>query len=144
MEKRKLNIIIFIVSIMCSAIAMVYLPDILPSYFDAKGNIIRYASKYEKLLIYPIVSLLVNALLDFIEKRLFDNEHRHISGFFKTYFIMFFAFENIKSILNAVDIKVLNSTWLILIIEIFIIIISWQYNILIEKSNKNRRRRKRA
>ena len=39
MEKRKLNIIIFIVSIMCSAIAMVYLPDILPSYFDAKGNI---------------------------------------------------------------------------------------------------------
>ena len=37
-------------------------------YFDAKGNIIRYASKYEKLLIYPIVSLLVNALLDFIEK----------------------------------------------------------------------------
>mgnify|MGYP004573760347 CR=1 FL=1 len=83
MEKRKLNIIIFIVSIMCSAIAMIYLPDILPSYFDAKGNIIRYASKYEKLLIYPIVSLLVNALLDFIEKRLFDNEHRHISGFQK-------------------------------------------------------------
>ena len=86
MEKRKLNIIIFIVSIMCSAIAMVYLPDILPSYFDAKGNII----------------------------------------------------------LNAVNIKVLNSAMLIFVIEIFMIIISWQYNILIEKSNKNRRRRKRA
>ena len=138
MEKRKLNIIIFIVSIMCSAIAMVYLPDILPSYFDAKGNI------YQRSLIYPIVSLLVNALLDFIEKRLFDNEHRHISGFFKTYFIMFFAFENIKGILNAVNIKVLNSAMLIFVIEIFMIIISWQYNILIEKSNKNRRRRKRA
>ena len=64
--------------------------------------------------------------------------------FFKTYFIMFFAFENIKGILNAVNIKVLNSAMLIFVIEIFMIIISWQYNILIEKSNKNRRRRKRA
>ena len=57
---------------------------------------------------------------------------------------MFFAFENIKGILNAVNIKVLNSAMLIFVIEIFMIIISWQYNILIEKSNKNRRRRKRA
>ena len=57
---------------------------------------------------------------------------------------MFFAFENIKGILNAVNIKVLNSAMLIFVIEIFMIIISWQYNILIEKSNKNRRRRKHA
>lgn len=144
MEKRKLNIVIFIVSIMCSIIAMLYLPDILPSYLDAKGNIIRYASKYEKVLIYPVVSLLVNGLLDFIERRLFDNNHRYISGFFKTYFIMFFAFENIKSILNAINVQVLNSAILIVIIEIFMIVISWQYNILIEKSNENKRRRKSA
>ena len=57
---------------------------------------------------------------------------------------MFFAFENIKGILNAVNIKVLNSAMLIFVIEIVMIILSWQYNILIEKSNKNRRRRKRA
>ena len=78
-------------------------------------------------------------------KNITDVSIRNIKNIiFKTYFIMFFAFENIKGILNAVNIKVLNSAMLIFVIEIFMIIISWQYNILIEKSNKNRRRRKRA
>ena len=51
---------------LCSFIALIYMPDVLPSYFDSKGNIVRYASKYERVLMYPTVSILVNVLLDFI------------------------------------------------------------------------------
>lgn len=141
MGRRKLNIFIFIVSMLCSVVALIYMPDVLPSYFDGKGNIVRYASKYEKVLIYPIVSILVNFLLDFIEKKKFDINHRHISGFLKTYFIFFFAFENIKSILNAFSIKVMNSSLLILMVEIVMLVISWQYNIIRERNNEQRRRR---
>lgn len=141
MGKRKLNIIIFLVSILCSVIALIYMPDILPSYYDADGNVIRYGTKYERVLIYPIVSLLVNFLLDIIEKKKFDINHRSISGFFKTYFLFFFAFENIKSILNAFSITVMNSTILILVLEILMLVISWQYNVLRERKNKKRQRR---
>ena len=141
MGRRKLNIFIFIVSMLCSFIALIYMPDVLPSYFDSKGNIVRYASKYERVLMYPTVSILVNVLLDFIEKRKFDINHRYVSGFFKTYFIFFFAFENIKSILNAFNIKAKNSAVLIFIVEILMLIISWQYNIIRERNNEHKRRR---
>lgn len=143
---RKLNIIAFILSMICSVIALIYMPDVVPAYFDTEGNVVRYASKYEMALIYPVVSMLVNSLLDFIEKKKFDLSHRHIAGFFKTYFILFFAFENIKTTLNIfninININIMKSGALVFIVELLMLVISWQYNIIREKNSGHRKSRR--
>ena len=124
MKKERLNLIIFIINVICSVITLVHLPEMVPSYFDSQGQIVRYANKYELALLFPVLSIIVYCLLNFIQNRLFDKNHEGLARFFKTYFIFFFTFENVRFLLNTFNIQILNSVMLIMIIGIAMLFIS--------------------
>ena len=69
--KRVLWIISFI-PLVGTAVALLFMPDVVPMHYNAAGEIDRWGSKYENLLLPLIVlllALLVTFLIRFFEKK---------------------------------------------------------------------------
>lgn len=126
MFKRKLDILMILVSIAISIISLFYLPESIPANYDQVGNITRYSTKYELALLFPIVMISIYLVISFMEYTLLAIHLRFITEFFKTFSVLIFSFENIKKILKIFNV---NIPWYILIILwIVVIFISYELN----------------
>lgn len=56
------------VSVIGSAVLMVFMPDTVPAHYNFAGEIDRWGSKYENL-IFPVITVLVGAVIAFIAKK---------------------------------------------------------------------------
>jgi len=104
LKSKKLQIILICIIFIISLSFSPLFPNTIPMHYDSAGKITRYGSKYELLLLFPII-LVVFYIISIVVEKLLKPKDKVLTGleYFRLYFLILFGGMQVFFIVNALN-----------------------------------------